>query len=101
MLDPGEPLERGREVVGPEQVARRAQLVHHQLQPQLGRLVLDDEQELVVLGRRALGLLGGEQEVEPQVVAVRHLRAEVAFDAGFQMRTFSGLVLGLSSTPQR
>ena len=47
--------------------------------------MLDDEQQLVVLGRVALRLLGGEQQVEPQVVAVRHLGAEVALDAGLQM----------------
>ena len=36
--------------------AARADLVHRQLQPQLGRLVDDDEQQLVVLvGRRSPG----------------------------------------------
>jgi hypothetical protein len=102
VLDPGEPLERGREVVATEQVTRRAQLVHHQLQPQLGRLVLDDEEQLVVLGRRALRLLGREQEVEPQVVAVGHLRAEVAFDAGFQRADVLGdFVLGALLHPAK
>ena len=59
----------------------RAQLVEQQLEPQLGRLVLDDEQQLVVLRRVAARLLRGEQQVEPQVVAVGHRRAEVALDA--------------------
>ena len=91
MLDPRQPLERGGEVVGGQQRARRAQLVDEQLEPELGGLVLDDEQQLVVLRRVALRLLGGEQEVEPQVVAVRHLLPEVALDAGLEVPV-SGLL---------
>jgi hypothetical protein len=53
VLDPGEPLQRGREVIGRQQRASRPQLVDQQLQPQLGGLVLDDEQQLVVLRRVA------------------------------------------------
>ena len=48
------------------------------------------------------GCWADEQQVEPQVVAVRHLRAEVALDAGFQMANVLGRSSwGLSSTPQR
>ena len=52
--------------------------------------MLDDEEQLVVLRRVALRLLGGEQQVEPQVVAVRHLAAEVLLDAGLQMANVLG-----------
>jgi hypothetical protein len=85
VLDPREPLEGGREVVAAEQVTGRTELVDEELEPQLGGLVLDDEQQLVVLRRVALRLLGGEQQVEPQVVGVRHLAAEVALDAAFEV----------------
>ena len=64
VLDPGEALERGREVVGPQQVAGRAQLVQHQLEPELGGLVLDDEEQLVVLRRHAQGVLGAQELVQ-------------------------------------
>ena len=47
-----------------------AQLVQHQLHPQLAGLVLDDEQHLVVVGRERL--LRAEDGVELQVVAVAH-----------------------------
>ena len=43
-------LERRVQVVGPHRIARRAQLVEHQLEPELRGLVLDDEQQLVVMG---------------------------------------------------
>jgi hypothetical protein len=49
VLDAGELLQRGREHVGGEVVAGGAQLVQEELQPQLGGLVLDDEQQLVVV----------------------------------------------------
>src|SRR3954471_16233916 len=42
--------------------------------------MLDDEQQLVVLRRVAQRLLRGQERVEPQGVAVRHLAAQVALD---------------------
>ena len=48
--------------------------------------MLDDEEQLVVLRRVALRLLGGQQEVEPEVVAVRHLLGEVLLDARARAR---------------
>ncbi len=56
--------------------------------------MLDDEQQLVVLRRVALRLLGGEQQVEPEVVAVRHLRGEVALDPGLEVTLDLALVGG-------
>ena len=48
-----------------------AQLVEDELEPDLGRLVLDDEQDLVVgVGAR---VLGAEDGVEMQVLAVAEL----------------------------
>jgi hypothetical protein len=53
--------------------------VHHQLEPQLGRLVDHDEQQLVVaLGHRPLA---GEQLVEREVTAVGQLAREVGLDS--------------------
>ena len=51
---------------------RRAQLVQHELHPQLAGLVLHDEQHLVVVGRQRL--LRAQDLVEVQVVAVAHRR---------------------------
>jgi hypothetical protein len=64
VLDPGHPLQGRCQVVGAEQASGRPELVDHQLEPQLGGLVLDDEQHLVVLRWVALRLLGRQQPVE-------------------------------------
>ncbi len=54
---------------------RGAQLVQHQLHPQFGRLVDDDEQHLVMLiGDRLLAI---EELTEAQIVAIAHRRAEI------------------------
>ena len=50
-------------------------LVQHQLHPQLARLVLHDEQHLVVVGRERF--LGVQDGVELQVVAVAHAAIKV------------------------
>ena len=60
-------LKRALEVVLPDEGRRRPQLVEHQLEPELRGLVLDDEQQLVVVGRVAQRPLGREQRVEPEV----------------------------------
>ena len=80
VLDPGELLQRGRERVGGEVVAGRAQLVQQELEPQLGGLVLDDEQQLVVVDGAAARLLGREQLVEVQVGGVGQVGPEVPDD---------------------
>jgi hypothetical protein len=51
VLDPRDALQGGGELVGPEQLARRLELVQDELQPELGGLVLDDEQQFVVVLR--------------------------------------------------
>jgi hypothetical protein len=53
----------------------RAHLVQHQLHPQLAGLVLDDEQHLVMGGRQRV--LGRENLVQMQIVAIAHVTAEV------------------------
>ena len=80
VLDAGELLQRGREHVGGEVVARGAQLVQEELQPQLGGLVLDDEQQLVVVDGGAARLLGREQLVEVQVGGVGQVGPEIPDD---------------------
>src|SRR3989475_414948 len=77
VLDPREDLERRLELVAPDEGERRAQLVQDQLEPQLARLVLDDEEHLVMVGRIAQRHLRRQQLVELQVSAVRHSIAEI------------------------
>jgi hypothetical protein len=66
-------LEGRLEIIGADPVAGGAQLVTDELQPQLGGLVLDDEQHLVVLSRP--GTLRREELIEREVVAIAHLAA--------------------------
>jgi hypothetical protein len=84
LLHAREDLEARRELVAPDMRDRRAELVDHQLHPQLGGLVLDDEQHLVVVRRARL--LRGEQAVEPEVAAVRGIGSEVGDEAGVFLR---------------
>ena len=49
VLDPRDALQRRGELVVAQQAAGGRQLVQHELEPQLGGLVLDDEQQLVVV----------------------------------------------------
>jgi hypothetical protein len=58
----------------------RAMHLQHELQPQLGGLVLDDEQQLVVVLRPRDRPLRREQRVEVEVAAVAHAVAEVGDD---------------------
>ncbi len=73
--DPRQHLECATQFVGGDGSDRRAQLVQHQLHPQLAGLVLDDEQHLVMVGRERL--LRGQDGVELEIVAVAHAAAEV------------------------
>ena len=77
VLDPREDLERRLELVAPDEGEGRAQLVQDQLEPKLARLVLDDEEHLVMVRRIAQRHLRREQLVELQVSAVRHAIAEI------------------------
>ena len=73
-------LSAGCELVGAQQVAAPSELVEHELQPELGGLVLDDEQQFVVMRGVAQRLLRAEQVVEVEVVAVESSAAEVGDD---------------------
>jgi hypothetical protein len=72
-------LKAGRQLVARHVADGGAQLVQHQLHPQLAGLVLHDEQHLVVRGRQRL--LRAEDGVQLQVVAVAHVGAEVELGA--------------------
>ena len=61
LLDAREALLGGPEVVDGEVREHRVELVDDQPHPQLGRLVLDDEQQLVVVLGLAQRVLGVEQ----------------------------------------
>ena len=73
----------GASSVRAQQAHAADELVQHELQPQLGGLVLDDEQQLVVVLGRAQRMLRGQQRVELEVAAVAHAVREVGDDGSF------------------
>jgi hypothetical protein len=77
VLDPREPLQRHVDLVGREVPQRGPELVDEQLHPQLRRLVLDDEQHLVVMLRHAHRPLRSQQGIQLQVPAVGQLTGQV------------------------
>src|SRR5215831_9470288 len=83
-----EDLEIGRELIALHVAHGSLQLVDHQLHPQLGGLMLDDEQHLVVprrsLGRARERLLRREQLIEAEVARVSQLAAEIGDDPRFE-----------------
>jgi hypothetical protein len=70
---PRQHLEGRLQIIGADPIAGGAELMTNELQPQLGGLVLDDEQHLVVLSRP--GTLRREELIEREVVAIAHLAA--------------------------
>ena len=77
LLHPRQALERHGQVIGSQVELRSAQLVEHQLEPELGGLVLDDEQHLVVVRGAAHDMLGAEDLIQVQVGAVGEIDSEV------------------------
>ncbi len=75
-------LDAARQLVLAQELDRRVDLVKDQLEPQLRDLVLDDEQQLVVLGRGTDRLLRAEQLVELEVGLV----ADLAVRTGSRFR---------------
>ena len=68
-------LEGGLQVVGLNALACRDEFVQHELHPQLGRLVLNDEEEFIVIaGARHLR---GEDGVQLQVIPIAHRAAKI------------------------
>jgi len=86
-LDPAhsrQVLECRLQVIGDDEPSRGRQLVQGQLHPQLGCLVDDDEEQLVMtVGAR---LLGSEQFVELEVIAVTHGFGEIGMRVGSSAR---------------
>ncbi len=74
-----EHLEGRRQVALGDMVDRGAQLVQHELHPQLAGLVLHDEEHFIVVGRERL--LRIQDRVELQVVAIAHVAAEIELRA--------------------
>ena len=94
--DPRQHLEAAGEFVAGHATHGAAELVQHQLHPQLAGLVLHDEQHLVM--RRRQRLLRRQDLVELQVVAITHGAAEVELgllllDDLFGRRRTAGLLL--------
>src|SRR5690606_2702142 len=83
-LAAGDDLLHRAEVVAAQVPDGRAQLVDQQLQPELGDLVLDDEQQFVVVRRVRQRLLGRQQPVQPQVAAVAEASGQVRMDFGLE-----------------
>ncbi|MNE25672.1 hypothetical protein D3C80_1190070 [compost metagenome] len=67
---PRQHLERRRQLTQANVFAGSLELVQHQFHPQLGCLVLDDEQHFVMV--RGQRMLGAENLAQVQVVAVTH-----------------------------
>jgi hypothetical protein len=80
VLDAGDALQRRRELVVAKLLACGRELVEHELQPELGRLMLDDEQQLVVMEWVAERALRRQQGGEIEVAAVAHPIREVGDD---------------------
>jgi hypothetical protein len=70
-------LDAARQLILAQALHRRIELVEDQLEPQLRDLVLDDEQELVVLGSLAERLLRAQEAVELQIRVVTNLAVDV------------------------
>src|SRR6185312_1947511 len=97
LLHPRQDLEAGFQLVLLDVADGGMQLVQHQLDPELGGLVLDDEQHLVVVtGHR---VLGREQHVELQVPGVGLLGLEVGADTLFQLAFIAAHALSCPNFP--
>jgi len=97
-LDPREDLEARVEPVCPHEPGRCLELVEHQLQPQFGRLMLDDEQHFVVPRRRARGSrqrrLRTQQLIEPQIARIGQAVREIGDESGFEVARGHGCGVG-------
>src|SRR5687768_10738698 len=90
VLDAGDALQGRTQIVCAEVGGGAAQLVQHQLEPELGGLVLDDEQHLVMVFRCADGLLRAQQRGQLKVRPVTHPGTEITDDPLVQ---FPGVLL--------
>jgi hypothetical protein len=84
LLHARQDLETRVEIVGGQVPDRGRELVDDELHPQLRRLVLDDEQHLVVVHRLRQRVLRREQAREVEVAAVGEAIVQVRVDTGFQ-----------------
>ena len=85
LLDAREALLGRAEIVGGQAREHLLELVDDQPHPQLGGLVLDDEQQLVVVLGLAQRMLGVEQLVQVEIARVGQAAAEIAGDARFDV----------------
>jgi len=91
LLHASENLEAWFELVGLDVLHRGAQLVDHELHPELARLVLDDEEHLVVM--IAERLLAREETIETEIAAVVVPSFKVPVDALFEFTlTHGGMI---------
>lgn len=82
---PRQVLDRLRESVRPHPADGAADLVNDQLDPELGDLVPDDEQHLVMMRRVAERHLRRQQAIELQVTGVIVIPGQVAVDRMLEM----------------
>src|ERR1051326_3271626 len=80
--DPRQDLVTGLRLVALQRRDRAVELVDFQLEPELRRLVLHDEQELVVMRRRRQRFLRRQQLVEPQIGLVVEPPTELGMQPG-------------------
>jgi len=81
-------LDRARQFVALETLDRGVELVNDELEPELGDLMLNDEQHLIVLWRIANRLLRAQQFVELQISVVAKLVSADRPDLGNQGSIF-------------
>ena len=94
-----EVLDGLRQTVLTQVADRTPDFVDDELDPELGNLVLDDEQHLVVMWRIAERVLRREQPIELQVARVIVVARQVRVDARLELAVFhqSGFSNGVLS----
>ena len=63
----------------------RLQLVDQQFHPQLGNVVLHDEQHFVVVLRLTQRLLRRQQRIQMQIATIGDLPVQIGLDTGFKI----------------
>jgi hypothetical protein len=112
LLDAIQDLDAASELVALQTRDGRVELMQNQFEPQLGHLMLNDEQDLIVVGRITDGLLRAQELVELQIGFVperdsrerRRLRGRgisIFVLAGFHGHGQRVLRLVVRSMPQR
>ena len=83
-LDPSQDLETGVERVTAHMIAGGPQFMQNEFEPEFRGLMLDDEQQLIVMGWITQRALGAQQLVEAQIARIDQAVLEIQVYACFQ-----------------